>query len=740
MYLLFRMQKFPHKDHGDGLYYNAVLPFLIGNSRALSTAWNHDDPYGRWETPQKAGTCFFRCVLCTLKYLLRRYGLKEGNIKVFFHAVRQSFLSQAIADLKDPVFTKKPLHHSQQKLIQLASKQTAYSAVKEGKAGRLDADSLKQVKAMCEEVESLLKNCGTVVPSVAEVPLLSFADENNPIKFEPWKDGLIDGFSNAYEGNTDGFKGDDDPAPVPIPVDYLSGPSKVEISSPSMILKTLTFLKTAVKQSFLQPNKTENIYEVISLIENVFINTLPCPQLSEQNVSSCPWHSRDGFKKDERKHLLELLEWCSTQYTSAREAIPTHYYNEGVRVVTHALILCAYWAILRQPATDFKQEEEKLHKELLQYPVFFPNSNGRESFKDSTAKLPFLSPSVILARSKLCKEMECVKRLQFKSSICLFDSIVRGEKSWCAKKNHPMLKVMAKFNSISCYRNKGQLSTKTPPKKDRHGKPIKYSEEARNLGWLCVTLPNETSHMRDFYGLRNMILRYISGVNYDMRTRKEGENISPAAGALSLHFKCTYDEGDKKGEIELFVRGKSPPKHDAKFPQSPANLGAYKEFQNISGKTLCEDDVLFAKTLPTFDATLSSEDAERLCSYLTAPYLRIPMLLDYFANGRIGNLFNKDLRKMLFHSLFSPGNWVDDNLGTIDNIPCEADKIGCENGILWNELEKGPQGCLDPLIRLLNEGAKQCVDDYKSTYVDVFYTLSKLQQAYKNVYWLLYRR
>ena len=77
MYLLFRMQKFPHKDHGDGLYYNAVLPFLIGNSRALSTAWNHDDPYGRWETPQKAGTCFFRCVLCTLKYLLRRYGFMK---------------------------------------------------------------------------------------------------------------------------------------------------------------------------------------------------------------------------------------------------------------------------------------------------------------------------------------------------------------------------------------------------------------------------------------------------------------------------------------------------------------------------------------------------------------------------------------------------------------------------------------------------------------------------------------
>ena len=56
----------------------------------------------------------------------------------------------------------------------------------------------------------------------------------------------------------------------------------------------------------------------------------------------------------------------------------------------------------------------------------------------------------------------------------------------------------------------------------------------------------------------------------------------------------------------------------------------------------------------------------------------------------------------------------------IDMIPYKAEQIGCENGILWNELEKGPQGCLDPLLKLLTQGVKQCVDDYRSTYVEVF--------------------
>ena len=82
--------------------------------------------------------------------------------------------------------------------------------------------------------------------------------------------------------------------------------------------------------------------------------------------------------------------------------------------------------------------------------------------------------------------------------------------------------------------------------------------------------------------------------------------------------------------------------------------------------------------------------------------------------------FNKQLRSMLFHSLFAPGNYVAGEHSEIDMIPYKAEQIGCENGILWNELEKGPQGCLDPLLKLLKQGVKQCVDDYRSTYVEVF--------------------
>ena len=45
-----------------------------------------------------------------------------------------------------------------------------------------------------------------------------------------------------------------------------------------------------------------------------------------------------------------------------------------------------------------------------------------------------------------------------------------------------------------------------------------------------------------------------------------------------------------------------------------------------------EDDVLHLATLPTFGGRLSARHTELLLSYLTVPYLRIPLVLQFFAD------------------------------------------------------------------------------------------------------------
>ena len=48
-----------------------------------------------------------------------------------------------------------------------------------------------------------------------------------------------------------------------------------------------------------------------------------------------------------------------------------------------------------------------------------------------------------------------------------------------------------------------------------------------------------------------------------------------------------------------------------------------------------EDDILHLenKELPTFGNVLSPSDSERFVQFLTAPYIRIPLIMDFFANG-----------------------------------------------------------------------------------------------------------
>lgn len=44
-----------------------------------------------------------------------------------------------------------------------------------------------------------------------------------------------------------------------------------------------------------------------------------------------------------------------------------------------------------------------------------------------------------------------------------------------------------------------------------------------------------------------------------------------------------------------------------------------------------EDDVLHIRNLPSFDDALGQRDSELLISYLTVPYLRLPLVMSFFS-------------------------------------------------------------------------------------------------------------
>ena len=104
---------------------------------------------------------------------------------------------------------------------------------------------------------------------------------------------------------------------------------------------------------------------------------------------------------------------------------------------------------------------------------------------------------------------------------------------------------------------------------------------------------------------------------------------------------------------------------------------------------------------------LSARDAELLLTYLTAPYLRIPLLLQFFADQqRLGALSSPRIQDVLEAALFEPSTWQED---LHRPVPIEIPPIASERasvlatplGLLFNELVHSPSLVLEPLERLL---------------------------------------
>ena len=119
-----------------------------------------------------------------------------------------------------------------------------------------------------------------------------------------------------------------------------------------------------------------------------------------------------------------------------------------------------------------------------------------------------------------------------------------------------------------------------------------------------------------------------------------------------------------------------------------------------------EDDILHVKHLPDFDNSIGAKDCELLLQYLTAPYLRIPLLLNFFGvEGRLKALRSKALQEVLDAAIFEPGQWREEVL--IDcptTVPAPDRKHLCTAaGLLFNEIIMSPNVILTSVVNMLEK-------------------------------------
>ena len=130
-----------------------------------------------------------------------------------------------------------------------------------------------------------------------------------------------------------------------------------------------------------------------------------------------------------------------------------------------------------------------------------------------------------------------------------------------------------------------------------------------------------------------------------------------------------------------------------------------------------EDDILHTDQLPTFQNTLSPQESETLLSFLTVPYLQIPLVLDFFASqDRATYLFNPQLQRVFRAVLFEPRVFREVSNAQVSQVPVQCDQgglfeqakndtaetlFGTPCGLLLSDLSHCPSAVLQPLQIIL---------------------------------------
>lgn len=166
---------------------------------------------------------------------------------------------------------------------------------------------------------------------------------------------------------------------------------------------------------------------------------------------------------------------------------------------------------------------------------------------------------------------------------------------------------------------------------------------------------------------------------------------------------------------------------------SPASLGL------LAGEGVStEDDVLHLPRVPTFGDRLSAADSELMLLYLTAPYLRVPLLLQFFNDrSRFGALACSQLQAMLDAALFEPGPFLQprsicERMLSKGNTPMDEVPLppslyesmaATPAGRLVNELVHSPDAILPELDGIFRLAMERDTPTYSKDALPVLYAI-----------------
>jgi hypothetical protein len=677
-YMLYKMVVWPAHIHTAEVLYEKLLSAL--NAKPLTANYSSGAQSVRWRAPPHGtDTSFFNCAWEALHFLASR---KLSPAKADYLGLLMKW-QMGIMVQKDLKITTDVLSGSDFRFVRQALQQLAGAgalAVRNTDRAMLTPALTDALQALVTEIDGALT--AKLAASLATSSEHHFAAQ---VDISPVGQGSVEHHLFDRLLRTEDVEkliGNITVPPIFRPVEMTLVPDLASsLEEVALTLRHCDHLCTLIAY---QSATIKNTYFLrCALIQHVFTRTIPLPLPANhpERTAQCFWSQ--PLRYETQLDIMRLLDLLCKHYAACVLSMPLTRTFDAARVLTLSCMAVMSDALMRKHACDvpslfclhFSGQHDS--KDIPQQPYGFDIGS---SFAVQSEAMLFTDANLCALRSKVLDYFHQQKAevtpdhviFEWESTMQCGSALERLFGQLCHEVGFP-------HEDLPQYLTGQKPEVLTNYPEFKHYRDIVFTFKFM-LSPTHETFPK----LRPWFQKEaNLAWSY---------TAKEGYAIQ----GFDMLLKCDFEteEDKKKSGIAGFFRNIFS-KDGGRAPPSGADPSLL-----LGEKINNEDDVLYVRPLPDFDNRLSQRDVELLLSYLTVPYIRMPLVLRFFAAPeRIGALGCAKLRQVLDDVLFEPSSWqADDEKSLPATIPGTGrEYLLTPVGLLFNELIYAPHGILKPI-------------------------------------------
>lgn len=444
-----------------------------------------------------------------------------------------------------------------------------------------------------------------------------------------------------------------------------------------------------------QKDLIKNSYTLrFCLIEHLFVRVIPIPLPLEhpERDKKCFWHAQP-MRHETQADFLKLLNLLAKHFSVAALSVKYTRSGDAARILTISCMAAVADSLMRKIASDIPSHYSLHYAGKAPGPIK-PFGFEMGKFAIESEFLQFNTPETAAARTQILDYFTHVKK-----AVDVEHMLFRFERmNECSTGDLQFINQLSLYSGFDT-QFAGEYITGERPEILENYPEVGYFRDIVFL-FKLVMVPSSDSLPE---------VRPWDIIDGSLRWSVKN-NVYSVYG-FKRKLECLYpdiDDDDSVISQKLPSRGLfSRLWRFIGLTAKPRTLPSKANPSILAGEQIdTEDDVLHIRTLPSFDDTMGARDAELMLQYLTAPYLRIPLLLNFFSSEkRLKCLRVTEIQEILDSALFEPGRWQEE-LEKIapEMVPAPSrDHLSTPAGLLFNEIIMSPNVILSSIKDMLEK-------------------------------------